>query len=214
MQTFLSKYADGMKETFSSSSDAQPEDQLKRLVCDLLESVGTHFNQNIKTETEIQVPEHHIRPDIGVKIGNLTCGYIELKAPQQNADPTRARSKHDKVQWSNLKCLPNLIYTNGIEWRLFRNGVRPHEHATVRLGSNLVEIGKQAISTENVHAIERLFRDFLNHKPIAPTNPESLAAFIAPKASLLKSEVEEALENPESVLVRLANEWREYLSPM
>ena len=202
-----------MKETFSTLGDAQPEDQLKPLVCGLLESIGAHFNQNIKTQTEVRVSEHNLRPDIGVAIGNLTCGYIELKSPEHNADPTRARSKHDKAQWNNLKCLPNLIYTNGIEWRLFRNGVLPHDHAVVYLNSNLVEIGKQAISTEDVHAIEGLFRDFLNRKPTVPTNPESLATFIAPFASLLKSEVEEALQNPDSVLIQLANEWREYLSP-
>ena len=58
-----------------------------------------------------------------------------------------------------------------------------------------------------------MLRDFLNWEPIVPTNPESLAAFVAPLASLLKSEVEEALQNPESVLVQLVKEWREYLSP-
>ena len=164
MQTFLNKYADSMKETFTALGDAQPEEQLKSLVRDLVESVGSHFNLNIKTQAEVRVSEYKVRPDIGVAIGNLTCGYIELKAPEYNADPTRARSKHDKAQWNNLKCLPNLIYTNGIEWRLFRNGVQPHEHATVCLSNNLVEIGKRAISTENVYAIERLFRDFLNQE--------------------------------------------------
>ena len=213
MQTFLNNYADGVKEKFSFLGDAQPEDQLKPLVCDLLESSGAHFNQNVTTHTEVRVSEHNIRPDIGVAIGNLNCGYIELKAPEHNADPTRSRSKHDKDQWNKLKCLPNLIYTNGIEWRLYRSGIQPHDRATVRFGSNLIESGKKAISTENVRAIEGLFRDFLNWKPTAPTNPESLAALVAPLASLLKSEVEEALQNPSSVLIQLAKEWREYLSP-
>ena len=202
-----------MKESFSSLGDAQAEDQLKPLVCGLLKSTGAHFNQNIKTQTEVRVSEYNIRPDIGVAIGNLTCGYIEPKAPDQNADPMRAKSKHDKAQWNNLKCLPNLIYTNGIEWRLYRSGLQPHDRATVCLNSNLVEIGKRAITIKNVQAIEGLLRDFLNYKPIAPTSPESLATFVAPLASLLKSEVEEALQKPDSALIRLANEWREYLSP-
>ena len=182
-------------------------------MCNLLESVGSHFNQNVKTHTEVRISEHNIRPDIGVAIGNLNCGYIELKAPDHHADPTRRGTKHDNVQWNKLKCLPNLIYTNGIEWRLYRNGVQPHEHSTACLNNNLLKVGKKAVSEESARTFEGLFRDFLNWQPIVPTNPESLATFIAPLASLLKSEVEEALKNPESALVQLANEWREYLSP-
>jgi hypothetical protein len=31
---------------------------------------------------------------------------------------------HNKEQWEKLKGLPNLIYTDGREWALYRNGER------------------------------------------------------------------------------------------
>jgi len=52
----------------------------------------------------------------------LICGYIELKAPGLGADAPRLKGKHNKEQWERLKGLPNLIYSDGWEWALYRNG--------------------------------------------------------------------------------------------
>ena len=213
MQTFLNNYADGVKEKLRFLGEVQPEDQLKPLISDLLVSAGTHFNQSVITQLLEQNSEFSICPVIGVETANLTCGYVELVAPGHSALPFNNGNDHDKAQWNKLKFLPNLIYTDGIEWRLFRNGIQPFENSTVNLGENLFDIGNKVVSAEKVFAFEALLRDYLSWEPIVPTNPNELAAVAAPLASLLKLEMEEALRNPESEFRRLSYEWREYLSP-
>ena len=213
MQTYLNNYVDGVKEKLSFLGDAQPEDQLKPLISDLLVSAGTHFNQSVITQLLEQNSEFSICPGIGVETANLTCGYVELVAPGHGALPFNNGNDHDKAHWNKLKFLPNLIYTDGIEWRLFRNGIQPFENSTVNLGGNLFDIGNKAVSAEKVYAFEALLRDYLSWEPIVPTNPKELAAVAAPLASLLKLEMTEALRNPESEFRRLSYEWREHLSP-
>jgi hypothetical protein len=46
-------------------------------------------------------------------VNNALVGFIEVKAPGKGADPRRFNEEHDKKQWSKLKTLPNLIYTDG-----------------------------------------------------------------------------------------------------
>jgi len=45
-----------------------------------------------------------------------------VKAPGKGGDPRKYKDKHDKEQWLKLKALPNLIYTDGNEFSLWRNG--------------------------------------------------------------------------------------------
>ena len=56
-------------------------------------------------------------------MNGLLVGHIELKAPGVSLDPTTyAPNSHNGKQWKKLELLPNLLHTNGIEWRLWRFG--------------------------------------------------------------------------------------------
>ncbi|MDQ3559746.1 MAG: hypothetical protein M3453_11310, partial [Pseudomonadota bacterium] len=62
------------------------------------------------------------RPDYAVTVSKALVGFIEVKAPGKGADPRRFADPHDKDQWSKLKSLPNLIYTDGNAFSLWRDG--------------------------------------------------------------------------------------------
>lgn len=209
----LQAFAAELTAKFSLPGSASPEDQLKPVVADLLTSAGGSYGLTVQTRTETHLSEHKVRPDIAVYVGGLICGYIELKAPGLGADAPKLKGEHNKQQWERLKGLPNLIYTDGRDWALYRTGERPTGQPIVRLSDDPTEKGKAATTEEDAEALERLFRDFLAWQPSVPYNPSGLANYLAPLSRFLRSEVENALDRTGSAIELLANEWRQYFFP-
>lgn len=154
-----------------------------------------------------------MRPDIAIYVKGLICGYIELKAPGLGADAPKLTGKHNKEQWAKLKGLPNLIYTDGRDWALYRSGDRPEGQPILRLHDDPTTKGKAAVVQADANGLERLFRDFLGWKPSVPHNPSGLAKYLAPLTRFLRSEVEAALSVPGSAVELLATEWRQFFFP-
>lgn len=210
---FLRQFADALKAKFSLPGSASPEDQLKPVVADLLNFAGADYGLTIATRTETHLSDHKVRPDIAVYVGGLICGYIELKAPGLGADAPKLKGEHNKKQWEKLKGLPNLIYTDGREWALYRGGERPDGQPIVRFHDDPTDKGSAATTEADASALERLFRDFLGWEPSVPHNPTGLANYLAPLTRFLRSEVENALGQPGSAVSLLANEWRQFFFP-
>lgn len=209
----LESFADALKAKFALPGAASPEDQLKPAVADLFKSAGAGYGLSIDTRTETHLSEHKVRPDIAIYVGGLICGYIELKAPGLGADAPRLTGKHNKEQWEKLKGLPNLIYTDGRDWALYRSGERPDGQPIIRLQDDPTTKGKAATNKENAEGLERLFRDFLGWQPSVPHQPTPLAVYLAPLTRFLRSEVENALSVEGSAVGLLANEWRQFFFP-
>lgn len=209
----LEAFADALKAKFALPGSASPEDQLKPDVTVLFVATGAKYGLAVETRTETHLSEHKVRPDIAIYVGGLICGYIELKAPSLGADAPKLKGDHNKKQWEKLKGLPNLIYTDGREWALYRSGERPDGQPIVRLHDDPTEKGKAATTKDDADALERLFRDFLSWEPAVPHNPSGLAKYLAPLSRFLRSEVENALDQPGSAVELLANEWRQFFFP-
>jgi hypothetical protein len=209
----LETFAEDLKAKFALPGQASPEDQLKPVVAGLFASAGAGYDLTVETRTEAHLPDHKVRPDIAVYVGGLICGYIELKAPGLGADAPRLTGKHNKEQWEKLKGLPNLIYTDGREWALYRSGDRPDGQPIVRLHDDPTTKGKAGTVQADADGLERLFRDFLGWTPSVPHNPSGLAKYLAPLTRFLRSEVEAALSVPGSAVELLANEWRQFFFP-
>jgi hypothetical protein len=176
----------------------------------LLKAAASSFGFQMEVITEVQEKVIAGRPDMGVARKGLLVGYIELKAPGKGADPTRLKGA-DKTQWCRFKDLPNLIYTDGNDWALYRGGERIGK--MVRLSGDVTSGGASAIAAGDDEALLGLLRDFFNWEPIVPNSPRALAELLAPLCRLLRIEVADALQNPTSNLSSLAVDWREYLFP-
>ena len=209
----LRKFAESLSAKFALPDSTSPEDQLKPDVAALFEAVGTQYGLTVKTKTEPYLGEHKVRPDIAIYVDGLICGYVELKAPGYGADAPRLKGGHNKKQWEKLKGLPNLVYTDGREWALYRFGERPDGQPLVRLHDDPTTKGVAATTSNDAEALERLFRDFLSWQPFVPHKPIPLARYLAALTRFLRSEVESALATSGSAVGLLANEWREYFFP-
>jgi predicted helicase len=204
----LKSFADALKRSYGSLVAAQQEDQLKGPTGGLLEAFGSEFGLDVLPRFEAPVPSIG-RPDIALDVGGALCGYVELKAPTESVRASDFRGRNRK-QFNKFKTLPNLIYTNGNEWILYQNGERKQ---AVRLSGDAVEEGASALEDRDAERLSAMLRDFLNWNPIVPTSPKALAELLAPLCHLLRDDVTEALDTPESAISQLADEWRAYLFP-
>ena len=205
----LAKFADALKASFASSVAAQPEDQLKTPVKNLLET-SLLGDKKVIARSEAQVEGLGGRPDFGLDVDGLLAGFIELKAPGVGAKPGRFNDKRNKAQWQKFKTLPNLVYTDGSEWTLLRAG---KEEMHVRFSGDVTVEGAKAFTVEESKGLEHLLQNFLAWQPISPKTPKALADLLAPLCAMIKNDVALALQNPDSSLSQLANDWRETLFP-
>ena len=202
----LKAFAESLQRNFALPVRANPEDQLKQPVQTLLR----FFPGNVDARTEAQIQGLGIRPDIGVTVGGLLCGYVELKAPGKGARTSRFTGA-DKKQWEKFKALPNLLYTDGSEWVLYRSGELEGER--LQFDGDVTEEGADVLNDEHVTALFVLLLTFLNWQPLAPESSLALARTLAPLCRFLREDVLAAVQNRNSALAQLAREWREYLFP-
>lgn len=103
----------------------QPEDQLRApleaLVADLCAVIGPAADATVMVG-ETSLSDLMTRPDYAVTRKGALIGHVEVKAPGKGCDPRKFTDKHDRTQWDKLKALPNLIYTDGNGFSLWRDG--------------------------------------------------------------------------------------------
>jgi hypothetical protein len=177
----------------------QPEDQLKPPVKALLEALSPH----VEAFTEAKLEQG--RPDIAVRVRHAVCGYVELKEPGKSADPTRLKGA-DKRQWQRFQALPNLVYSNGRDWGLYRDG------KAVTKVSGVVDASGE-VDAEAARKLQAMLTDFIQWQPIVPTTPKALAETLAPLCRMLRDDVAETLEDEASALRELSREIRQALFP-
>ncbi|MHB8833481.1 MAG: N-6 DNA methylase, partial [Desulfobacteria bacterium] len=208
--SLLKDFAAKLTDVYAMPMHFNQEDQLKGPMSALVERLGVRLGLVVATATEIQEKEIFGRPDMGVTVGGLLTGHIELKAPGKGADPKKFKGQ-DKAQWEKFRDLPNLLYTDGNEWALFRNGERVGK--LLRLSGDVATDGEDAATEADAEALQELFRDFFRWEPVVPSSPKALAELLAPLCRLLRGNVQEALQVPGSALATLAVDWRIYLFP-
>lgn len=192
-----------------SRNAGHPEAQLVSGVTGLVAAAATDAGIRAETVNEAPVEELDVRPDFAVFNGQLLTGHIELKAPGKGADPTRFHNGHDIEQWQRFARLPNLIYTDGTEWALYRQTERI---AACKLPD--VRSARGSLATEDqAGALSRVLVEFLHWEPTMPTRPERLAQVLAPLCRLLRDDVLLAIQDESTALWELAQEWRQALFP-
>lgn len=212
LQSAVSQFGFSAKVKLANPGvSGEPEDQLRapieQLLRDLAELCG--FRKNIVAAVgESSISDLKTRPDYAVTVSKNLVGFIELKSPGKGADPRKFKDPHDKAQWKKLSSLPNLIYSDGNSFSLWRDG---------KLVSSLVHlIGDIETSGRNLqapHDLLNLFENFLRWEPIPPRSAKELARISARLCRLLRDEVTEQLSLGSEALTSLAEDWRRLLFP-
>lgn len=206
----LQTFADQLTAKFSARSSGEPEDQLKSPVDQLFAAYGKIISCGIILKGESTLGSRLGRPDFAAHSDDLPVGYIELKAPGKGANPDLFKG-HDREQWKRFQNVPNLIYTDGNEWALYRSGELATER--IKLSGDIRTDGKKAVSEENAKSLFQLFADFTAWMPIVPKKPKELAAFLAPFCRLIREEVIDSLKISSSPMHSLKAEIKALLFP-
>ncbi|MEU3979048.1 type ISP restriction/modification enzyme [Streptomyces sp. NPDC026672] len=203
------------------SAAGGPESSIRAPLETLLRTVGErHQHHEVAWHDEYRIPDLGVRPDYAVSENGTITGYIELKKPGLPVDPATF-SKANREQWDKLRDLPNLLYSNGTEWRLFRHGEQigepVHFTGTLKTAGDKLTIGDPA-------SFDALLKQFLRWAPPKITQVARLVQHIAPLCRLLRSTVLEQLafearsSAPDDDLrarpfTGLKNDWRRLLFP-
>ena len=193
------------------AASGAPEDQLRAplevLISRMAEISGLRPD-TVGVVGEASLADLKTRPDYAVTRGNALIGFIEVKAPGKGADPRRFRDRHDKQQWTKLQSLPNLIYTDGNAFSLWRNGVLTGQ--VIQLEGDIEHAGRSLTAPDTLAS---LFSDFFLWEPIPPRSATELASTAARLCRLLREEVIEQMALGSESLTHLATDWRKLLFP-
>jgi hypothetical protein len=206
----LKSFALQVTEKFSNFAAGEPEDQLRGPIESLFGGYGSIISQKIILKGESSLHNRLGRPDFGAIDKNLLIGYIELKAPGKGANPALYKG-HDLKQWKRFKNVPNIIYTDGNEWGLYRNGELIEER--IKLTGDIRYDGIKAVNEANAKKLFQLFANFTSWTPIVPDKSKALAAFLAPFCQLIREDVLDALTDASSSIQTLKREIKQLLFP-
>jgi len=199
----------------NAAAVGQPEDQLRAPLEDLFRALSVAAGKPpgaVVLVGESSLADLKTRPDYSVTMGagaaRALIGFIEVKAPGKGADPRKFQGEHDKTQWAKLKALPNLLYTDGASFALWRDGVLVG--TVIHLDGDIDTAGAKLAAPTSLLP---LVADFLDWQPIAPRSGRELAVTAARLCRFLRDEVLEqlALKNP--LLTDLKDDWRALLFP-
>ena len=120
----LRKFAETVTVKMTQLTTGEPEDQLRSPFETFMQEVGRMLASDVVCIGETLLPGRIGKPDYAVHSNKLLTGYVELKAPGVGANPNRFTG-HNREQWKRFRAIPNLIYSDGNDWSLYRNGFRP-----------------------------------------------------------------------------------------
>lgn len=216
IQEALRDFAEAVKAKTTQLIAGEPEDQLRSPFENFVADAARAFGWKVVCTGETPLPGRLGRPDFAVHRNKLLAGYVEIKAPGTGAD-TRRFTGHNRDQWKRFSAIPNILYLDGNEWALYRDGELVGK--VIRLAGDIGTDDRGPATSGDALALERLLRDFLSWHPVIPMDRkgkvdlERFAALLAPLFRMLRDDVTEALEDPSSPLIELARDWRQLLFP-
>ena len=211
----LQDFAASVTAKMTQVTLGEPEEQLRGPFETFMDEVGRAFGWNVVCTGETPLPDRLGRPDYAVHRNQLLVGYVELKAPGVGVTAARFRG-HNRNQFKRFSAIPNILYTDGNEWGLYRDSKQVR---SCRLSGDVAADGKKAAVTQDAHDVEDLLRDFFSWNPSIPVNRNGkidlnrFAELLAPLCRMLRDDVMDALKDPNSPLVQLAQDWRQLLFP-
>ena len=212
----IQNFTTRVTEKMTQIAVGEPEDQLRAPFERFMSDVASASGWNAVCTGETPLPNRLGRPDYAVHRNNLLSGYVELKAPGVGARHTNFTG-HNRAQFKRFSAIPNILYTDGNEWALYRSGERVGK--VVHLSGDVATDGKCTAVLQDAQTLNCLLRDFFLWEPILPTNYggqidfKGFAQLLAPLCRMLRDDVADAIRDKNSPLVQLAQDWRQLLFP-
>lgn len=138
----------------------------------------------------------HGAPDFVFLKGDLTIGYTETKDLDANLDREEKSDQMDRYLGYS-----NLILTNYLEFRFFRNGERYGEAIIVGTLRNGVVVPNE----KNYEILERTIKDFLNLPPEKIKSGARLATIMGGKARRIRLNVSHYINDKSEKSAELLN---------
>ncbi|EIJ45917.1 adenine specific DNA methyltransferase [Herbaspirillum sp. GW103] len=159
------------------------------------------FNKLKKGVVAINEPKREAcgAPDFIFHGGELAIGHAEAK--DIGVGLRRMKDANKRQQERYLKALPNLLYTNCLDWDFYRNGELV---ASVTIADYLMGIQP---NPEQYEALGRLLKDFVSQRPPAITSPRILAEIMAGKTQLIKEVLRNALIADQNLQTELSEQF-------
>ncbi|MCA8834244.1 MAG: N-6 DNA methylase, partial [Proteobacteria bacterium] len=156
--------------------DAQ-EHSYRPYLVELIETLGS--DKKIEALNE----GRHIgqnAPDIIIKRDDIAIGYIEAK---NVGVPIRDKKGPNKEQRDRYKKdLPNLVYTNNLDWNFYRNGDFVHS-------ISIAEFMNHTITSKPNNFVDLVdyLKDVLDQNPQTITTAEELTEYMARKTIIIRN---------------------------
>ncbi|MFC8829564.1 type ISP restriction/modification enzyme [Streptomyces sp. NPDC057137] len=174
----------------------QKEAAIRHAVETLLVDAASVLGLQVVLHAEVAIAKHRIRPDLAVRIGKLPrdiVGYVELKSPDKSVIHPGGLNQRDRRQWEGMAKLPNLIYTNGQTWIMYRSGEQYGE--AIHLEGDLRSAGSRLrLPIAGEAAFEAMLTAFFGWHPHPLTSMREVVAQVAPLCTLLRDAVHDRLD--------------------
>ena len=161
----LQDFAAAVTAKMTQVTAGEPEDQVRGPFETFMEAAARAFGWEVVCTGETPLPDRLGRPDYAVHRNQLLAGYVELKAPGIGAAATRFRGRN-REQFKRFSATPNILFTDGNEWALYRNGELGG--MVVRLSGDVATDSGEAVLPRDAHDVESILRDFLLWEPTIP----------------------------------------------
>lgn len=134
----------------------------------------------------------------------ITVGHCEAKDIGLDVNP-KSMKDFNKSQFDRyVKALPNLIYTNGLDFRFYKNGELARE---ISIADYLMGVQPKP---DQFDVLANQLRDFAKERLQTITNAESLAEMMAGKAVLIKDILHNTLKEDKDLQTELASQFKAF----
>ena len=148
-------------------------------------------------------------PDFIVQRGEVAIGHIEAK--DLGLSLTALKDANKDQQQRYRQALPNLVYTNCLDWQFFADGKLVAQANIGQLQPGVLPgLAHIQPSPEQYTVLENLLRNFVSQRPQTITSPQVLAKLMAGKAALIKDVLRLALEADAQQQTPLAGQYQAF----
>ena len=139
-------------------------------------------------------------PDFVITRKGIDIGHCEAK--DLHIDLSKLKDANLDQKRRYLKALPNLIYTNGVDFEFYRGGEKVRE-----ISIGVLSGGNIDVIADNFPVLEHQLKTFASQRPQSITSAKTLAEMMAGKAVLIKDIMANALRADARVRTELTEQF-------